>query len=637
MSGIYGAWQPIVALKDTKDFSKLSSWNKAYGNVWKNVHAENNAFLGCSYEKLSDTAPTSTPVLHKNGKYAVIDAVLYNKDEIITKGQFPATLSDEELIFDYIEKFGFDELKIVNGDFAGAIYDAEKGTFTLFRDHMGVRPLFYYMSEQSLAFSTDIRGLISMQSTDVAIDETWLYSTLSGASDLNTESTEFAHIHCVKPASYITFTLNNSAIESRAVSYWQPGSKKIRLSSETAYMERLRELITDSISRRLGAISGLVGAELSGGLDSSIIDILIHRLGREALYVSWSASPEEIPYAENDERFIVEDICKQENFNCHYLSKYLRFSDDNLINTKMRELGMEPDMHSAISRRYVFPPYINTLQIAQVAEYVNSHGAKVVFTGHSGDEGVSHRCNPYELFYNREYYHYLKYMWDSTAGGKHRFYNTFLRIHKNLSTSAKKLRNPFVSPFEANGIIKKEFFDKYASDKGAPLTFAYDPLSYVKSGGSRNRLDVVALLGAYCGVRYIAPYIDYRVIDYALSIPRHMYLKNQKNRYIFKETFKDIMPESLYTLTGKEDTSWRSVEKKEKDPTEYLESKKRLVGMLDKAYWDTYLNWESINQWVSEPLDKSDGTRDFAMNYCIDNCLSFQNLITFSRAIEPKE
>ena len=116
-----------------------------------------------------------------------------------------------------------------------------------------------------------------------------------------------------------------------------------------------------------------------------------------------------------------------------------------------------------------------------------------------------------------------------------------------------------------------------------------------------------------------------------------MYLKNQKNRYIFKETFEDIMPESLYNLTGKEDTSWRSIEKKEKDPTEYLESKKRLVGMLDKAYWDTYLNWESINQWVSEPLDKSDGTRDFAMNYCIDNCLSFQNLITFSRAIEPKE
>jgi len=637
MSGIYGVWQPLTELEKTNELKKLSSWNKAYGNEWENIYVEDKAFLGCAYEKLSISAPVSSPVLHKNNKYAVIDAVLYNRDEIEKRGSFADTFSDEELIFEYIEKFGFDELKTVNGDFAGAIYDTEQDTFVLFRDHMGVRPLFYSVEEQRLSFSTDIRGLVSMQYTDVTVAEKWLYNTITGKSTLNTENTEFSHIYCVKPASYLTFTCNGTGIEHNTVSYWKIGTKKIRLSSEEAYKERLRELITDSISRRLDAISGLVGAELSGGLDSSVIDILIHRLGREAIYVSWSASPEEIPYAKNDERFIVEDICRQENVNCHYLSKVLRFRGDDIINEKMRALGLEPDMNSGIARRYVLPPYINTLQIGQVAQYVNEHGAKVVFTGHSGDEGVSHRCNPYELFYHREYYHYLKYMWDSTSGLKHRFYTTLLRISKNLFSSARKLRNPFVSNFETKSILKKDFLDKYSSDKGAPLTFAYDPLSYIRTGGSRNRLDVVALLGAYFGARYIVPYADYRVIDYAVSIPRNMYLKNQKNRYIFKETFKDIMPERLYNLESKEDTSWRNAEKKEKDPTKYIEKKQRLSGMLDREYWDKYLDWEEIEKWANTPLDSMDENADMAMFIGIDACLGFQNLITFSRAIEPEE
>jgi asparagine synthase (glutamine-hydrolysing) len=45
------------------------------------------------------------------------------------------------------------------------------------------------------------------------------------------------------------------------------GQKKIRLASDEAYQKRLRELIEDAIKRRVDAVSGMVGAELSGGLD----------------------------------------------------------------------------------------------------------------------------------------------------------------------------------------------------------------------------------------------------------------------------------------------------------------------------------------------------------------------------------
>ncbi len=647
MSGIYGicchdgqpSKTPAVSaakVADAMDTARLISWNEAYGSDSENLHADDTMFLGCFYEKLSDTSPKSTPVLQINGKYAVIDALLYNRDELIEKSGLSDTLSDEELIFGYTEKCGFEVLKNFNGDFAGAVYDPDKGTLTLFRDHMGVRPLFYQITARSLVFSTDIRGITAMHSADVSVDEDWLYRTISGSVSLNTEHTEFANIRCVKPASFLTLDLNASDLQAasatKTTTYWVPGGKKIRLSSEADYIMHLRELITDSVKRRLDAISGPVGAELSGGLDSSVIDILIKRLEREAVYVSWSASPDDIPYAQNDERHIVEDICRQENIKCHYRGKYVQFDDDAIINTKMRALGIEPDTHVGFFRRFVLPPYISTLQIAQVAEYVHKQGCRVVFTGHSGDEGVSHRCNPYELFYNKEYYHYFKYMWDSTKDNRHRLYKTVIRAHKNLFKTARKLKSPFVSSFAAKSMLKKEFSEKYSTEKEKPSTFAYDPVTYVREGGSRNRLDIVALLGAYCGARYIAPYTDYRLIDYALSIPRHMYLKNGKNRYIFKEAFKDIMPESLYNLTGKEDTSWQNMPSAKHDLDAHLERKKRLVGMLDKDYWDSYLDWSVLSEWACE-ADTSKNL-DTAMLMGIDNCLSLQNVITFSRAIK---
>ncbi len=633
MSGIYGFWQPFSKLDNSNDLIRLMLWNKAYGNISEEVYQDDNFYLGCCYEKLSETAIAGSPVLKHNNKFAVIDALIYNREELIKKGQFTDTLSDEELIFSYIEKFGLNELKDVNGDFSGAILDINDCTLTLFRDHMGVRPLFYYSNEHTVTFSTDIRGLVSMPHVDTSIDEKWIWRKFTGDATMGTENTEFAHIFCVPPASYMTFTLSNGIFQHNKTAYWQLGSRKIRYSSEAAYIKHLRELITDAIERRLKITSGAVGAELSGGLDSGVIDILINRLGRDGIYFSWSASPQELPYAPNDERLIIADICKQENITCNYRNIILNFDDESIITHKMRKIGAKPNMSEGIPLRYAFPPYINTLQICKATEFINRQGAKVIFTGHGGDEGVSHRCNPYELFYHKEYFNYIKYMWSSTQGLKHRIYNTLLRCHKNLTTSRKTLRNTYTDIFAAKDLLNKDFYEKYSQTKMPALTFAYDALAYIKNGGSRNRLDVTALLGAYSGARYLIPYLDYRVIDYAVSIPRHMFLKNMKHRYIFREAFKDIMPVSLYNLNSKEDTSWNSIEKKPRDEKEHVERKKLLVGLLDKEYWSKYLNLELIDRWTTQSDNISDENLDKGMFLGISNCVQLQNMIKRSKEL----
>lgn len=634
MSGILGFLQ-----KSTKEnfqninIKAMLLWNRIYGKGAESVTTNTTYALGCCYEKLSKESKHSTTILTKGKKYAAIDALLYNRKEMLKKLNLHKTVSDEELLFSYVDVLGFDALGDVNGDFAGAIYDDNTKVLHLFRDHMGIRPLFYYASDEFVAFSTDIRGIISLEQVDTSISESWIYKTLAGYSTMSQSTTEYTHIFCVKPASYIQFSFKDNKLALESHKYWELGSKKIRFSSEAAYKDKLKELITDAVKIRLDVISGQIGAELSGGLDSGIIDILINRLGRKGVYYSWSPNPDELPLAENDERLIIADICEQENISCLFRKMNSVLSNDSNIARNIQDIGI-PLTNGHPALQFVLPPYINTLPICEGSQVIQRQGAKVVFTGHGGDEGVSHRCNPYELFYHREYYHFFRYMWSRTHGQKRRIIKTLKNITRVLWETKRKLKRPFLNLFQAPDLLNIDFSNKFSKDKMPALNFAYDPKSYINEGGSRNRLDNVALLGSYSDVRYLIPYLDYRVIDFAVSIPRHLYLKGNKNRYIFREAFKDLMPKSLYNLRIKEDNSDKN---KKDNPSwfeEYKERKVEVISILDRNYWKKYLDFDIIDKWMKEekPSDEKRFESENKM-YCLFLFAMAENVVKKSREI----
>ena len=637
MSGIFG-FKIIGNNKDIdveENIKRMKVWNEAYGTEKQQIYSEEDNAFGCCCEKLSSNAICGETVLLKNNKIAVIDVVLYNAEEIMEKCDVIEKMSDEELLFLYIDKYGFDALKTVNGDFAGAIYDKESEILTLFRDHMGIRPLFYYEKNGEIVFSTDIRGITALPWVDVSVNELWVYKTLCGYAIDGIENTEFANIFCVQNGGYISFKPEQSGLRKEKKTYWQVGQKKIRMHSEEEYIDKLRFLITDSIRRRLNATSDIVGAELSGGLDSGVIDILINRLGRKGIYFSWSPDPKEVPMAPNDERLIVEEICKQENISCHYRRLEENLSVDSTLAENMRRILGELDISQSEAFRYVFPPYINTLKICDTSEFVRKKGARVVFTGHGGDEGVSHRSNVYEMFYHKEYYHFFRYMWSTTYGKKGRVYVTLKDSYKKIRDLKERKNIPFRSPFGTPVLVNKEFGNRFMENEMPVSTFTFDPKIYVKGGGSRNRLDVVALLGAYCGVRYMVPFLDYRVIDFAVSIPRHMYLKRRRNRYIYREAFKDIMPKSLYSLCIKENNSWQNRKKNPNWYEEFVAKKHEVVQKLDRQYWSKYINFEEVDAWLLQGKSTEENmTEESNILMNLFYCAMLQNLVEKSRDIK---
>lgn len=614
MSGIYGFTCRTPGPGTTEyALQSLDRWNGEYGREAAGQSLMGRSGIGCRVEHFSDRFPHGAPVIEFEGGNAVVDALLYNRDELTAELGLSddAALSDEALLLKLIHTRGYEALAMVNGDFAGAVFDAEQHRWTLFRDHMGVRPLFYYMDGDQFAFSTDIRGLCALPGADLRPDELNLYKQMVNANILTLCGTDYQKIRAVRPASWSVVHIEAEGFGYDEHIYWRLKQQKLRLGSDEAYQQRLRELITDSVRRRLDAIPGKIGAELSGGLDSSVIDILISRLGREGVFYSWSLTPEELPLRRGlDERKIIDDICRQEGIDCHYYSEQETFGFSDLLEN-------------------VMPAHTESLSITTGSAWLRSQGARVVFSGHGGDEGVSARCSPYALLYNREYRAYLKYYWDCTRGQKLRLLRTLKRAIRDAiidHRNAADVSTPRTS--NASGLMTEAFRERISrSYPGQRRYFGYDPVKYINQGGTRVRLESAAYQGARNGVRYLFPYVDHRVIDFAVSIPRAQFLNSSQNRRVFREAFRELMPESLYCVNYKDFRSLRGAKRTVDYRGIFRQEMDILLSRLDRDYWKDILDFEAIEA-MELPEDQ---TSDLFMqlHYCklqLKRCLLAQNV-----------
>lgn len=640
MSGIYG----IFGSGDETAASSMkyvAGWNLAYGDGNYYEKTFTNAGLGVCPDHITNAPVNRTPVICEDKYAAVIDAVIYNRSDLIEEYKLPSDFADEQLLLRCVLDYGYDVLSEINGDFSGAVLNNETGELVLFRDHIGVRPLFYYKNRDFIAFSTDIRGLIALPEVSGAINPDWLYKEICGFDPVDRVVTEVSDVFEVCPATYMVIKQGAQGLFCTEKEYWTIGTRRIRLRSEKAYCDRLRELITDSVRRRLDVFPDKIGAELSGGLDSGVIDILINRLGREGIYYSWSFSPDDLPLVPDDERQVIADICNQEGMYCYYGNTTMDVGPESNIGRSHSRIGLEVDPRKDSKFNYAFPLYINTEIIAETAQLIKSKGGKVVFSGHGGDEGVSHRMDPYEMYYHHEYLRYFRFLWDNNGNVRnagHRLITTLKQFRYRPKVAAKYARRPFNAGDGAPEILKQSFTDMYDDRLMPVLTFAFDSVRYVNSGNTHIRLLVAALLGAYSGARYVFPYLDYRVIDYAVSIPRYLYLKGEQNRYIFRQTFRDIMPESLYTCTAKDNPSTANMETDTSDWFEKMKPFKKWISeSLDREFWKDYLDFDEIDKWVNSPRPADDEYghhRNIAKR--LRECYQYQNMISVIKDLNRK-
>ncbi|SHJ13097.1 asparagine synthase (glutamine-hydrolysing) [Tangfeifania diversioriginum] len=241
---------------------------------------DSNVGMGSVRLSIIDLTSGQQPMSDQSGRYWIVyNGEIFNytelRSELITKGVRFKTTSDTEVVVQMYATYGADCLKYFNGQFAFCIWDRNKKELFLARDRVGIRPLFYWHQNNSFAFCSEIKGLLSLEHVERSLDEESLSQIFTYWTTL-TPKTPFKGIFELQPGHYMHVSSRGIQINK----YWSldyTSTKEPIVKNLSDSIEELDNLLDDAVKIRLKA-DVPVGAYLSGGLDSSVTTSYIKKI-----------------------------------------------------------------------------------------------------------------------------------------------------------------------------------------------------------------------------------------------------------------------------------------------------------------------------------------------------------------------
>ncbi|HSD74332.1 MAG TPA: asparagine synthase (glutamine-hydrolyzing) [Steroidobacteraceae bacterium] len=204
----------------------------------------------------------------------VFNGEIYNyvelREELKRLGHSFRTTSDTEVLLRCYLQYGDRFVERLNGMFAFVLHDAPRRRVFAARDHFGVKPLYYYVSDRSIVYGSEIKALLAHPEVRASVDPVAMQDYVALQFVLG-ERTLFKDVRKLPPAWLQTVDLRSNTIHSER--YWKPAFPEKRLQDEEECVEQLRTLLKQSVREQLRS-DVPVGAYLSGGLDSSTVAVL---------------------------------------------------------------------------------------------------------------------------------------------------------------------------------------------------------------------------------------------------------------------------------------------------------------------------------------------------------------------------
>lgn len=446
------------------------------------------------------------------------------KDELISKGHIFKTKTDVEVIPHMYEEYGLDFPKKLNGQFAIALYDKKMQSVILVRDHVGICPLFYTITDGRVVFASEIKAILEYPGIERRLNLTAV-DQLMNYPGVVSPNTFFKNIFSLKPGhiSYIKQEENIKDIE-----YWDIEYSKDEIDlGEEYYIENLRELLKKAISRRLIA-DVPIGFYVSGGLDSSVVACYIGKYMLNSYY-SFSAEMGETDIDESRFQELVHECVKSK----HYKVKVT----ENEIWDNIQKVIYHAE--SAVKESYDTAAFL-------LSGLVSDSPAKAVLTGQGADE---------------YFYGYVGYLID-----------TFRNMQKGRMTKEEcelneKLWGDPYFQYERNHIeIRKTHMKLYSKNVRSEIedfsAFSDSPIDVKKVEGlsmqkRRSYIDNKLrlsdhLLGEHGDRMFFShsvegrhPFLDRELIDFVMSIPDKYKLKGANEKYILKKAGQGIVPDEI--------------------------------------------------------------------------------------------
>ncbi len=490
--------------------------------------------------------------------HVVFNGEIFNHVELRAalrrQGHVFYTESDTEVIVHLYDRYGDDFVDHLNGQFAIALHDARRRRLVLARDRVGIRPLYYRLGGDRLAFASEIKALHALGGA-LALDAQALgeifgcWSTLGGRS-------AFAGIAQLPPGHRMSVDLDDPAPAPRIERYWQwrpLGDAGTAVRSEDDLAEELHALLADAVRLQLRA-DVPVGAYLSGGLDSAAVAALVRRQGDVRLR-TFSLAFEQ---AEFDE------------------SRYQRIMAAHLATEHSQVLAGQADIAAAFARavEHAEAPLLRTAPVPMMllAGHVRDCGYKVVLTGEGADEVFA----GYDLFKEAQARRFL-----ARAPGSQWRGRILERLYPYLAHSPARSRGFAEQFFRQDGdALAQPWFAHLTRIRSTRRVLRFlhpdlrreierfDPLQALRAQlpddigrwpplDRDQRVEADTLLSGYLlssqgdrmsmahSVEGRYPFLDHRVIEFANRLPARHKLRGLREKRLLKRAMRAELPAAI--------------------------------------------------------------------------------------------
>jgi asparagine synthase (glutamine-hydrolysing) len=236
--------------------------------------------LGLAHKRLTilDTSRRGRqPMFTEDGQLAItFNGEVYNflelRADLEAQGHTFQTQTDTEVILRLYQVEGEAMLSRLNGMFAFAIWDRRTKCLFIARDRLGIKPLYYTLSADGIAFASEIKALFAVSPEPPKVNLEMLDAYMS-VGYVPTERTLFQGIEKLQPGWCMTVGQDGPRLRQ----YWDLAPSPEEMSEEEC-VRRSIGLLRDSVRLQLRSDVPL-GVFLSGGVDSSAVVALMHEMG----------------------------------------------------------------------------------------------------------------------------------------------------------------------------------------------------------------------------------------------------------------------------------------------------------------------------------------------------------------------
>lgn len=529
MSSIAGFFQPNITYTKENDFCKKTIHDMSNALIHRGPDEQafyyfphgafNQNYLLAGYiPGIFSHKMQPFSIHHQENTYTLLlDGFISNPESLAMELEVnqisTKEMSLEELLLSSFISKGPDFIKNLRGAFALAIYDEGLKKLYLFRDALGLRPLFYAQKSDAFIFASEIKGIFAFPDMRATLDLDGLSELLSLGPARRPGSAIFKGLSEVKPGHCITYQKNHITDQ-----IFHQFTIKEHLDSYEDTLDNISYLLNQSIDKLKCSVMPICSL-LSGGLDSSIVSAKLAKESNSPLFTySLEFDNSRQHFKSNAFQPALDAPYVQEMVN-HLGTKHTIYTCNNQIQLdylKKSVLAHDLPTMADVDSSYLY-----------FCEQVGRH-QKIVFTGECADE----------IFCGYPWYH-----------SEVKDLNTF-PWSMDLSPRKSLLKDDLINKLSMEDCISSAYNDA-CKEIGLDGQNTPAPLQHQKTFYLTIRYFMQTLvnrgdrIAAFHSMDARVPFAHQELTEYLFNVPFEMKAKNKERKHLLRQYAVGLLPEEI--------------------------------------------------------------------------------------------